>query len=321
MKHTRLVLSLSFLFFNGLPVKAQTFFMDSMVYYSHVGLPSTSSTFQDWFKETVVFDSLGTKGEYYTIQRSESQSSRSYKLRVLNDSVFFSGILMDLKTDSIWHIDTTYVEDILIYNFTMQVGDSLEIASPLSISLKLDSIVNKTYPDGVSRATYYYHSKHYHYGYNQTFIKGLGSNIGLVYFPFDWLAVDYLSLVSVCSEGQLLYLNSLYDSSGLYDLKINDYCDEDSIEQAIPRLNGMSVKEITQKQISVYPNPAQSELFLDIPFMAENIRFEIYNSVGAIVKSGVLDRNSISVSELSQGVYLLQIQTQEQVYQARFVKE
>ncbi|MBX2985529.1 MAG: T9SS type A sorting domain-containing protein [Bacteroidia bacterium] len=69
----------------------------------------------------------------------------------------------------------------------------------------------------------------------------------------------------------------------------------------------------------VYPNPTQTEIFFKE--IQPNSEYEILNSLGAEVLSGVYKGNSISVSDLVSGIYLIQINKEREVFQARFVKE
>ncbi|MCO6494402.1 MAG: T9SS type A sorting domain-containing protein [Bacteroidetes bacterium] len=52
-----------------------------------------------------------------------------------------------------------------------------------------------------------------------------------------------------------------------------------------------------------------------------NSEYKILNSLGAEVLSGVYKGNSISVSDLVSGIYLIQINKEREVFQARFMKE
>ncbi|MCZ2129580.1 MAG: T9SS type A sorting domain-containing protein [Bacteroidia bacterium] len=69
----------------------------------------------------------------------------------------------------------------------------------------------------------------------------------------------------------------------------------------------------------VYPNPTQTEIFFKE--IQPNSEYKILNSLGAEVLSGVYNGNSISVSDLVSGIYLIQVQKESEVFQARFVKE
>lgn len=80
-----------------------------------------------------------------------------------------------------------------------------------------------------------------------------------------------------------------------------------------------SINSFNKSSISLYPNPAQKEIILkDIQ---PDTKYKILNFLGAKVLSGVYDGNAISVADLVSGIYLIQVQNSDAVYQARFVKE
>lgn len=80
---------------------------------------------------------------------------------------------------------------------------------------------------------------------------------------------------------------------------------------------GVGINEINNTQISVYPNPANSNLTIQT---TENILVvSIYNSAGVFVKAE--NKNTFSVENLPAGIYFLQVQTESGISTARFVKE
>lgn len=82
------------------------------------------------------------------------------------------------------------------------------------------------------------------------------------------------------------------------------------------------IKEISQGHISVYPNPATSNLQVSIA--GENAsqgRYIITDTEGREILNGTLTENqfSINISEIEKGVYFLAIHTNEQRYVTRIV--
>ena len=71
--------------------------------------------------------------------------------------------------------------------------------------------------------------------------------------------------------------------------------------------------------IQIFPNPAQSELFIKSDLQIEKV--EIYTVVGSLVLSESNFRDKISVSSLPIGFYLLKIYTDNGVVVKKFVKE
>jgi hypothetical protein len=77
-------------------------------------------------------------------------------------------------------------------------------------------------------------------------------------------------------------------------------------------------KEITN-DIVVYPNPTTS--ILNITSVSENATFKIYNIIGQTIMKGKLSNNSINVTAISQGNYVLEITDKETTTTKRFVKQ
>ncbi|MFV8380037.1 M14 family zinc carboxypeptidase [Flavobacterium sp. LB3R33] len=77
-------------------------------------------------------------------------------------------------------------------------------------------------------------------------------------------------------------------------------------------------KEITN-DIVVYPNPTTS--ILNVTSVSENATFKIYNIIGQTIMKGKLSNNSINVTAISQGNYVLEITDKETTTTKRFVKQ
>ena len=74
-----------------------------------------------------------------------------------------------------------------------------------------------------------------------------------------------------------------------------------------------------EEAISVYPNPASTELHLQMPMNIELNRIEIYNSLGQLVSTS--DAPDFSIVDLSSGVHFLTIITSEGRYHKKIVKK
>jgi len=74
-----------------------------------------------------------------------------------------------------------------------------------------------------------------------------------------------------------------------------------------------------EEAISVYPNPASTELHLQMPMNIELNRIEIYNNLGQLVSTS--DAPDFSIVDLSSGVHFLTIITSEGRYHKKIVKK
>jgi hypothetical protein len=81
----------------------------------------------------------------------------------------------------------------------------------------------------------------------------------------------------------------------------------------------LSVTDFNSSKISIYPNPTSSQLNLDIPFDYENFKGIIYDLSGREVKT-FSNPNSIYVSDLNNGLYILNVTLDEVNFNQKFLK-
>jgi hypothetical protein len=80
----------------------------------------------------------------------------------------------------------------------------------------------------------------------------------------------------------------------------------------------VGVSEIENTNFNTFPNPAMDYISVDEQFQL----FQIYNTNGSLVFEVQQNQNQINVSDLSSGVYFIQMQTMEgQFKQSKFVKK
>jgi len=74
--------------------------------------------------------------------------------------------------------------------------------------------------------------------------------------------------------------------------------------------------------LNLYPNPASDKVILNIENPStDDLTLSIYNAMGAFVKSEIVKPNNreINVGDLSNGVYMVEIKTQEQTRMQRLI--
>ncbi len=74
-----------------------------------------------------------------------------------------------------------------------------------------------------------------------------------------------------------------------------------------------------EEAITVYPNPASTELHVQMPMNIELNRIDIYNSLGQLVSTS--NRSDFSIIDLSSGVHFLTIITSEGRFHKKIVKK
>lgn len=83
----------------------------------------------------------------------------------------------------------------------------------------------------------------------------------------------------------------------------------------VPSLSNIS--ELNAANVEVYPNPSSDLIKISNISATE---FSIINNIGSVVKSGKVANNEISVSDLENGNYFIQLTNSTSVYQAKFIK-
>ncbi|MFP5471531.1 MAG: T9SS type A sorting domain-containing protein [Bacteroidia bacterium] len=71
--------------------------------------------------------------------------------------------------------------------------------------------------------------------------------------------------------------------------------------------------------ISTYPNPAKNKLNIVTPFNSKNSTIKIYNSIGMLVIDEKITSNTINVGELSDGMYILKLYHNNEIYSSKFL--
>jgi len=80
-----------------------------------------------------------------------------------------------------------------------------------------------------------------------------------------------------------------------------------------------STIDLLESKVNIYPNPVQDKLYLETT--EQNWNYQILNLQGQQMMSGVY-QNDINVEQLPSGIYFLQLQLGDELYQAiKFVKE
>ncbi len=83
----------------------------------------------------------------------------------------------------------------------------------------------------------------------------------------------------------------------------------------VPSLSNIS--ELNAANVEVYPNPSSDVIKISNISATE---FSIINNIGSVVKSGKVANNEISVSDLENGNYFIQLTNSTSIYQAKFIK-
>lgn len=76
-------------------------------------------------------------------------------------------------------------------------------------------------------------------------------------------------------------------------------------------------KDASFNILSLYPNPAKDQIHLPV----NNLPYTIINTQGKALKNGRVEGQRIYIDGLPTGIYIIQVNDDENIYQAKFVKE
>ena len=92
----------------------------------------------------------------------------------------------------------------------------------------------------------------------------------------------------------------------------------------IVRLSGspvLSMNKFSVNKFSLYPNPAKEFLHLNLEDSITPYYYEIYDLLGKSIKSEAVFENQIDVNNLSNGLYILKVNTSNGILTSKFLKD
>ena len=188
-----------------------------------------------------------------------------------------------LKEDNgkVWKRESSY--DILIYDFTAQVGDTIRFGDFGEFDYWVVDSISIEQIGGKDRKKFWFGLEYDITGEPyaiETWTEGIGSDMGLLYSGWYYVTGGYYRALCFHQNGDLIWQNEYYGTCMI------DAVDEE-VAPAVP----------------VYPNPASEMVHIE---GLEPTEVQVYNALGQMVKT-IKNSNEINVSGLADGVYLLRI--------------
>ena len=222
-----------------------------------------------------------------------------------NTAEYYGGLRENTQKQVFYKGPHSYNNEILLYDFSLSVGDTFRMAVPLdTATFEIASIDTINY-NGVPRKKFTI-KVHHSYPIGDiiagVWIEGIGNYEGILKFPSNYAADDWSITRCYIHNGDLLYSN--YSHGG------ND---------CITPLMGVE-SIIEDNSITLYPNPTNSEVNIS----SENIinSIEIFNSLGQRVYQSMVNSNTktIDISSFVNGVYILGAITDNGVIRKKIIK-
>ena len=139
------------------------------------------------------------------------------------------------------------------------------------------------------------------------------SDPDLLYFAFR-ISNNPL-LQSICvdfgEQNNLAYCN--YNTSGNVQVYGGTHCD-------VP-LQVMGSESFNKNDVTLFPNPVKNEINFSFEKTVSIEKINIYNTLGQLVKQFIGNQNSINLSDLNTGYYLIEFISDEGKLTKKFIKE
>jgi len=126
------------------------------------------------------------------------------------------------------------------------------------------------------------------------------------------------------ANGVLLYTGSMgtYKNAQIIDFVYDDYGTGFSVDNIkVTNITNLSTSDVSKKEvINIYPNPVVDKLFINSDKKIESV--VIFDAKGSVVKKeNNLNSNSVNVSDLISGAYVIKVSTGESVLTKKFIKK
>lgn len=134
---------------------------------------------------------------------------------------------------------------------------------------------------------------------------------------FELSAIPELQTSCMCYYDGSVTINratfSIYNDTIIYY--------KDSCRNYYNKFNNIS-SHTEEKLFKVYPNPFTDFIHIDLPASADNCEIRVFDLMGKLIYSKKTHSNNtpLNLSQLVSGTYLIQIQTKQNIFSKRIVK-
>ena len=249
-------------------------------------------------------------------------SDTTYPLTEEQKKGFLGYIREDTLTKRVYYtvLDTSEApfyfeenEERLLYDFSIEVGDTVEVLatlecevsgdgkSPLEV-IKIDSI---ELINGAKRKRWIL--ENINNGRRVSWIEGVGSQFGLYMSSCSFTVMHHYEYSLLCyyENEEHLYIEEGQDTCAVFETSnVNNY-------------------SLSESKFQLYPNPASQKVnvSIDSPNSNTPVQYTLLDVTGKTVLEGTLENNTIDVSTINAGYYSVIIELNQQFYAKPLVVE
>ena len=123
------------------------------------------------------------------------------------------------------------------------------------------------------------------------------------------------------TEVKIFFNHMLTNGKGyIWDETLSDWKIRDNIDFSYSEKDILSIPEIIEEQLKIYPNPVLNMLTIKSEIIPID-KVEIYSVLGKKIKEINLDFNNINTEDLSKSIYLLRIYTEKGTTVKKLIKK
>jgi len=183
-----------------------------------------------------------------------------------------------------WHSDE---EEFLVYDFSIEVGDSVLVGVDNPEYLRVDSISENEINQS-QRKKFWLSAINYPSYYTETWIEGIGSNKGICWSGSVLVVGGWYRLLCMYENETLIYSNPNYESCYLIT----------------------EIDELEYPTLEIFPNPAKDLLLIKNTENHSITSIILFNANGQMIKQFDKMTDQFDISGISPGCYSFQIVTE-----------
>ncbi|MEO9531614.1 MAG: T9SS type A sorting domain-containing protein [Crocinitomicaceae bacterium] len=262
---------------------------------SYLPFPDSGATWVNTFAYLVTQPFLHCGDPYatnYCVYGEDTTiNTNTYTIVRICEQNTYSGAWRD-SSGVVYYVPVDSTTEYLLYDFTVQVGDTIpevwmgEVVNDLQVYQVDSTLIWGEYRKVIHIGDY-------------PWIEGIGCTQGLFMNP-------WVNISDVCFELQCM---SEHDTT-LFPNEDIGSC-----------YLGVGLEENLSPTVKIYPNPSTTgNVFVEANQEAGQLTYNIFNSLGQIIASGILEEEQLFISDKS-GVYYLQISSVSGIITRRIIVE
>ncbi len=210
-----------------------------------------------------------------------------------------------------WRIEVRpkTITDTIVYLHTIQIGDSLNSSVAGGIAFQNNVSVGADWND-----TLYFFSGNSDTGKVYHFFNQVHGNRTIGIFAADLHVGSYFVKV----DGSIVS-TALTDTNGILQTSLILLPGNHLIE-IVKNLTSIGHQLYADNAILIYPNPTQTELYVDIKSFSRKVEIEIFNSIGQLMQR-TSNTTKLNVASFSKGIYTIKVKLDRNSYVEQFIKE